>query len=168
MNQKLRSLEAEQWVPLPLLEVHSFFSEARNLEKVTPPEVGFRILSPMPIVMQVGAKIEYLVRLHGVPMRWSSLITQWNPPHDFTDEQLRGPYAVWRHTHSFSEENGGTLLKDSVRYAVPFSGLPGVRLVERFFVEPELRRIFQYRKIALREHFNFKEEQMRPGKLVLS
>ncbi|MEI6873165.1 MAG: SRPBCC family protein [Verrucomicrobiota bacterium] len=168
MSRKMRSLEAEQWVPLPLKDVHAFFSEAQNLEKVTPPEVGFRILSPLPIVMKVGAQIEYLIRLNGVPMRWSSKITEWNPPHDFTDEQVRGPYAVWRHTHAFKEENEGTLITDSVQYAVPFSGWPGVRFVERFLVEPQLRKIFAYRKVALSEHFNLKEEQMRPGKLVLS
>ena len=168
LTPRMRRLEAREWIPLPLKEVHAFFSEAQNLEKITPPEVGFTILSPLPIVMRVGALIQYRVKLFGFPMRWSSEITEWNPPHDFTDEQVRGPYAVWSHTHSFREENGGTLLSDSVKYAVPFSWLPGVALVERFFVRPELRRIFEYRKVALRQHFTLKDSDEHHGSLIFS
>ena len=168
MKPKIRSLEAREWVPLPLNSVHAFFSEAQNLEKITPPEVGFRIVSPLPIVMKVGALIEYRIRLHGFVMRWSSEITEWNPPHSFTDEQTKGPYAFWRHTHSFRQEDGGTWIADSVRYAVPFSGWPGVGLVERFFVKPELRRIFAYRKVALREHFGLHSDLIRSEEMVLS
>ncbi len=167
-NCSMRTLEAKEWLPLPLKAVHAFFSEAQNLEKITPPEIGFTILSPLPIVMQVGALIEYHVRLHGLPMRWSSKITGWNPPYDFTDEQVRGPYAVWRHTHAFREENGGTLLFDFVKYAVPFSWLPGMALVERFLVRPELKRIFEYRKVALHQHFSLKDVDVRHGSLVFS
>jgi ligand-binding SRPBCC domain-containing protein len=168
LTPRMLYLEAREWIPLPLKEVHAFFSEAQNLEKITPPEVGFTILSALPIVMRAGALIEYRVKLFGVPMRWSSKITEWNPPHDFTDEQVRGPYAVWLHTHSFREENGGTLLLDSVKYAVPFSWLPGVALVERFLVRPELKRIFEYRKVALRQHFSLKDSDLPHGSLIFS
>ena len=158
MRPKVRSIHEEQWLPLPLADVFSFFSDAQNLEKVTPDSVGFRILTRLPLVMKEGLTIDYEIRLHGIPMRWSSLITEWNPPEHFTDVQVKGPYAIWRHKHSFKELNGGTLAIDDVQYAVPLSWLPGVSLVEHFFVKPELRRIFAYRKRALRKHFNLPDE----------
>ena len=160
MNSKIRYLTRQQWVPLPLAEVFSFFSDPKNLEKITPPSVGFRILNTTPIVMSVGLRIDYKIRMKGISMRWCSEITEWDPPHHFSDTQVRGPYAQWHHRHIFKEENNGTIIIDEVQYAVPFSWLPGVGLIERFFVEPELNRIFSYRSHALKLHFNLGDETL--------
>ncbi len=158
MTPKIRTLHQEQWVPIPLDEVFDFFSQAQNLEKVTPPWVGFRILTPSPITMRPGTIIDYEVRLHRIPMRWRSEITEWVPPFHFADVQLKGPYALWNHRHSFRAEKEGTLVIDDVQYAVPLSWMPGAGLVERFLVEPELRRIFAHRRVALRAHFGLPPE----------
>ena len=108
--------------------------------------------------MRTGAIIDYEVRIHGIPLRWRSEIADWNPPHRFVDIQLKGPYAYWHHTHSFTESNGGTLVADDIQYAVPMSWMPGVSLVERFFVTPELERIFSHRRTALDAAFGLSSE----------
>lgn len=155
---KIRTIHEEQWIPIPLEDVFGFFSNAQNLSKVTPPSVGFRILTPTPIEMKRGLRLDYQISLRGIPLKWSSEITEWNPPHHFTDLQLTGPYALWKHRHSFKALNGGTLVTDDVQYAVPLSWIPGAALVELLFVEPELRRIFLHRKKALRAHFGLPSE----------
>lgn len=127
-------------VSRPLEEVFDFFSKAENLEALTPPWVDFEILTPTPIEMKVGALIDYQLRLHGIPLKWRSEISAWDPPHRFVDEQRRGPYRLWIHEHKFEERDGATLVSDDVRYAVL-----GGKLVQRFFVAPDLKRIFQYR-----------------------
>ena len=155
---KMRRIHQEQWVPVPLGDIFAFFSNAENLQKVTPPWVGFRILTPRPIVMAAGTIIDYEVRIHQIPMRWRSEITEWLPPHHFVDVQRKGPYSEWIHRHSFCELNGGTLVTDDVEYMVPFSWMPGAGLVERFLVRPELDRIFAHRRSALRMHFGLPPE----------
>jgi ligand-binding SRPBCC domain-containing protein len=146
-------LHREQELPLPLEEVFPFFANAENLEAITPPGVGFRILSALPIEMRQGALIDYQIRLHGFPLRWRTEITAWEPPHRFVDEQLRGPYALWRHTHRFEAIPGGTRVTDEVEYAIPFEWMPGSSLLLRYFVQPELDRIFDFRRKALLQHF---------------
>ena len=136
-------LHWELWVPHPLPAVFDFFSRAENLEQITPPWMRFRILTPAPIVMKPGATIAYSLRVRGIPLRWLTEIERWNPPFEFIDVQARGPYKFWRHTHRFSERNGGTLIADTVDYVLPF-GLLG-RLVHRFQVARDLGRIFDYR-----------------------
>jgi ligand-binding SRPBCC domain-containing protein len=158
MNSNLKSIHEEQWVPFSLDKVFAFFSNAENLEKVTPPWVGFRILTSTPIVMAAGIMIDYEVRIHRLPMRWRSEITEWVPPHHFVDVQRKGPYSEWKHRHSFLELNGGTLVTDDVEYLVPLSWMPGAGLVERFLVRPELNRIFAHRRSALRTHFGLPPE----------
>ena len=155
---KIRTIHDEQWIPIPLEDVFGFFSDARNLSKVTPPSVGFKILTPAPIEMKSGLRLDYQISLRGIPMKWSSEITEWNPPHHFTDIQLTGPYALWEHRHSFKAVHNGTLVTDDVQYAVPMSWFPGVALVEFLFVKPELRRIFSHRRSALRAHFGLPSE----------
>ncbi|MDE2719751.1 SRPBCC family protein [Candidatus Palauibacter polyketidifaciens] len=143
---KDRVYTASQWVPSPLDRTFAFFSDAYNLERITPPFVKFRIVTPPPIVMRVGTRIDYRLRLHGIPIRWQSEITHWDPPHGFIDEQRRGPYRKWIHEHRFREEDGGTRVEDHVMYAVP-----GGVLIDRWFVRPDLLRIFDYRQRVISE-----------------
>lgn len=143
------TLTNELWLPQPPDEVFPFFADASNLERLTPPSLRFLILTPPPIEMAVGTLIDYRIRLRGIPMRWQSEITAWEPPHRFVDEQRRGPYRLWVHEHTFTPQNGGTLAGDIVQYAV----LGGV-VVQRLLVASELRRIFDYRNAALRDLFS--------------
>ena len=139
-------LSSEVWLPRPIEDVFGFFSDARNLEALTPPTLRFEILTPSPIRMEVGTLIDYKLRLRGIPVRWRSEITAWEPPYRFVDEQRRGPYRLWVHEHRFEAKDGGTLAKDLVEYAVP-----GGALVNRLFVARDVRGIFEYRTEKLRE-----------------
>ncbi len=105
-------LETKLWLPRPRAEVFSFFASAHNLETITPPWLNFEVLTPAPIAMRPGTLIDYRIRIHGVPVRWRTEITSWQPPYQFVDEQLRGPYKFWHHTHTFEERDGGTLCID--------------------------------------------------------
>ena len=145
---KIFTLTNELWLPQSPEEVFPFFADAGNLERLTPPSLRFRILTPPPIEMAVGTTIEYRIRLRGIPMRWQSEITAWEPPYRFVDEQRRGPYRLWVHEHIFVPQRGGTLAKDIVRYAVL-----GGAVVQRLFVASELERIFEYRNAALKDYF---------------
>lgn len=141
-------LEVEQFLARPLEEVFSFFASAENLQTLTPPQLHFEILTPRPIEMNVGTLIDYRLRLWGVPLRWRSQITAWEPPFRFVDEQRQGPYRRWVHEHSFESREGGTLVRDRVDYAVPGGGL-----VHRLIVKPDLDRIFRFRRRKLLEIF---------------
>src|SRR3954468_23005074 len=99
-------------LPRPVTEVFMFFAEPGNLETLTPPWLRFHILTPQPILMRAGARIDYRLRVHGLPVRWQSEITAWEPPVRFVDEQRRGPYRVWVHEHTFEEGDGGTEVRD--------------------------------------------------------
>jgi ligand-binding SRPBCC domain-containing protein len=147
-GMKVRYFQSELWLPRPREEVFAFFSDARNLDAITPPWVRFQTLTPAPIEMKAGALIDYKLRVHGFPIRWRTRITEWEPPFRFVDEQLRGPYRLWVHEHEFEPRDGGTLMRDHVRYAVPFDFL-----VHRLFVRRDVERIFAYRTESLRERF---------------
>ena len=144
-------LRAEQWFRQSVEELFPFFAEAGNLGRITPPYLGWRILTPQPIEMREGALIDYRIRLRVVPIRWRTRIAEWDPPRAFTDEQVRGPYRWWVHRHIFEPRDGGTLMTDLVRYGVP--GGPLAPLVHRLAVRRDLRRIFAYRQDALEEIF---------------
>lgn len=151
-------LERVQFLPCPVDEVFAFFSDPANLNDLTPPSLHFRIVTARPIEMRPGTLIDYRLRVHGLPMRWRTRITAYDPPRSFVDEQLRGPYAKWVHTHTFVPhvENGvdGTLMTDRVEYALP-RWSPGFvnRLVHRAFVAPDLTKIFEYRRAMLVQRF---------------
>lgn len=145
--------EREQIVPRPLAEVFTFFSDPSNLERITPPWLHFRILR-LPAKMQSGVLIEYKLRVRGLPLRWVTRIESFEPPHRFTDIQLRGPYRLWHHTHEFRQTPQGTTMRDVVEYAL---ALPvGASIANRLFVAPDLARIFDYRRKAIDEVFGAK------------
>ena len=140
-------LERSQWLPGAPEDVFGFFADALNLERITPDWLGFRVLTPGPIVMDAGTLIEYRLRLHGVPINWLTRIEVWEPPNRFVDAQVRGPYKAWHHTHSFEPDGGGTLMRDTVGYALPFGPLGEV--ARRAFVARDLVRIFDFRREAV-------------------
>lgn len=140
------TFECEQWLRRPVTEVFPFFADARNLQAITPPWLDFEVLTPGEIEMKPGTLIDYKLRAHGVPLRWRTLICDWQPPHRFVDEQLRGPYRQWIHEHTFTEQDGGTLAQDKVLYAVP-GGTP----INNLFVRRDVERIFAFRRQKLAE-----------------
>lgn len=144
----LYRLDTELWLRKPRLEVFPFFADAANLQRITPNWLSFEILTPKPIPMHVGAKIDYRLRVRGLPIRWQSEITAWEPPYRFIDEQRRGPYRIWKHEHRFEEKDGGTLCTDHIQYAVW-----GGALVNRLFVRRDVARIFEFRQVALKQIF---------------
>jgi len=139
-------LERSQLLPLPIDEAFAFFADAGNLEALTPPTLRFRMLTPAPIAMQAGALIDYRLKVHGMPVRWRTEIVAWEPGRRFVDRQLRGPYALWEHTHSFEPVDGGTLMRDVVVYRLPLG--PFGALANRLLVAADLRRIFDFRRDA--------------------
>lgn len=141
-------LETSMTLALPRDRVFAFFADAENLERITPDELHFRILTPLPLRMEPGKKIDYRLRLFGVPFRWQSEISLWNPPVEFIDTQVKGPYAEWVHHHLFFEEGPNrTRVVDRVRYRPPggIFGRLALPLVRR-----ELQRIFSFREKRLR------------------
>ena len=144
----VREFKTELWLPLPPEAVFPFFGNAANLEAITPPWLGFRILTPPPIAMREGTLIDYRLRVHGLPLRWRTRISAWQPPHRFVDEQLRGPYRQWIHEHTFEAHNHGTLARDLVRYAVPFD-----LMAHPLFVRRDIEKIFEFRSAELKRRF---------------
>ena len=139
------SFHNEVRLPTPIGETFEFFADARNLERLTPPILRFEVLTPSPIEMRVGTLIDYRLRVRGVPLRWRSEITAWEPPYRFVDEQRKGPYSLWVHEHTFRVEDSGTLAEDHLQYAVP-----GGALVNWLFVADDVQKIFEFRSRRLR------------------
>ena len=148
---KTRRFESEVWLPLPPAALFPFFADAFNLEEITPPHLRFQVLTPPPIQMEVGTIIDYRLRLRGIPIRWRTRITAWEPPVRFVDEQIQGPYRVWIHEHRFEASGGGTRMVDRVDYGVP-GGTLGDWLVLPL-VRREVEAIFRYRRERLAERF---------------
>jgi len=143
-------LKTSQWIDRPIDEVFAFFSEAVNLERITPPELKFSILNPEPIVIRKGTLIDYRLRLMGIPFNWKTEITGWDPPYSFQDMQRRGPYSQWVHTHAFESRDGGTRIRDEVLYRLPLSPLGDLAFP---LVSYQLKRIFGYRQEAVLAYF---------------
>lgn len=134
---------------LPRAEVFAFFADAGNLERITPPELNFHIVTPQPIDIKKGALIDYRLKLRGFPLTWKTVISTWNPPVEFVDEALKSPYQQWIHRHTFTELDANkTLIEDEVRYRLPLEPLGDIA---HFFVRKELAYIFDYRQQAVRE-----------------
>ena len=143
----LHILETSMSLPLPRKEVFAFFSNAVNLQNITPPELHFRILTPQPIPMQEGTLIDYRLRLFGAPLRWQARILDWEPPVGFIDEQALGLYGYWRHTHRFHDTGEATIIEDVVHYRLPFGPFGAL---SHPLVRLQLERIFRYRQTAVR------------------
>ena len=148
------ALETQLRVRRPVDEVFAVFADAKNLEEMTPPALRFEILTPDPIVMRRGLRLDYRLRLHGIPFAWQSEITVWDPPHRFVDTQRKGPYHWWVHEHIFRADGDWTLVTDRVSY-----GVPGGRLVHGLLVARDLRNIFRYRALRLRDLLGVSESQ---------
>ena len=138
--------ESTLWLARPRDEVFAFFADAANLEAITPPWLNFHVLNPALVIHQ-GVLIDYRLTLYRIPLRWQSEISRWDPPNSFVDEQRKGPYRRWVHTHTFSDERGGTRVGDAVEFEVPFGWLVGR------FVQRDVNRIFAFRQQALRQRF---------------
>jgi ligand-binding SRPBCC domain-containing protein len=147
----MHQLRRETWLPHPISDVFEFFSDAHNLERITPPWLGFRILTPDPIDLREGTLIDYRIQLYGAPLTWKTRIQSWNPPYEFRDVQLKGPYRVWNHLHQFTEERGGTRMLDVVDYELPFGPLGN--LVQKLWVGRDVERIFAHRARVIQEIF---------------
>jgi|SRR5579862_2112038 len=135
-------LKREQWLHRPIGEVFAFFSRPENLQQITPSWLDFAVVQA-PRELQAGALIRYRLRWHVVPMRWTTEITKWNPPHEFVDRQISGPYALWNHEHSFAEKDGGTMMGDRVTYELPLGWLGAI--AHRATVRRDVERIFDFR-----------------------
>ena len=146
-----RVLEREIWVPKPIEEVFEFFGAAENLQTLTPDFLEFKILTSTPIPMKKGTLIDYRIKLGPFPMKWRTLISAFNPPHDFVDDQLRGPYLLWHHEHTFAPKDGGTSIRDKVTYRVP--GWILEPIIHALMVGPRLKVIFDYRNEKIKALF---------------
>ncbi len=144
---RVHRLEREQRLEHPIERVFEFFAAARNLERLTPPWLSFEVLSTEPIEMRVGTQIDYRLRVHGIPLRWTSRIEAWEPGRSFIDRQLRGPYGLWHHRHTFEVDGDATIVRDAVDYALPLGPLG--ELGRALFVRRDLERIFDYRRRAV-------------------
>lgn len=150
-------LRTDLWLPRPIEEVFEFFTDAYRLEEITPPWLHFHVVTPQPIDMQAGTLIEYKLRLHGVPVRWRTEISVWEPPNRFVDQQLKGPYQRWHHEHRFSEQDGGTRVEDIVHYRI-FLG----RLLHPLFIQRDLEQIFTFRRQKMVELLGDSERAEKP------
>jgi ligand-binding SRPBCC domain-containing protein len=149
-NKAVRAYTLTSSVTLPVSrqQLFDFFSDAFQLEQITPPWLHFHVTTAAPIDIQAGALIDYKLRLRGIPIRWRTEISTWDPPSSFTDRQLKGPYSLWEHFHTFEEVEGGTLVKDQVNYRVI-----GGAIVHSLFVKNDLIKIFGYRRQRMIELF---------------
>ncbi len=155
-SMRVHVLERAQRLSLPVEEVYPFFADARNLEAITPPWLRFRVVTPGTIQMRAGTLIEYRLRLHGLPVRWLTRISEWVPGERFVDEQVRGPCSLWHHSHLFEPDGDATIVRDRVRYRLPLGPLGAA--AHLLLVRRDLARIFDFRQAAV-------ERLLAPGRL---
>jgi len=148
---KIYTFKSQQTVKRGIKELFSFFESPENLSKLTPQKLGFSMLTPSTVIMREGLVIDYTIKIFGVPLRWTTYISEYAPPHRFADLQLRGPYSYWHHTHRFFETEDGTLIDDEIRYVLPFGFLGD--LAYKFFVKKQLEEIFRFRHEAIASLF---------------
>lgn len=148
MSREYR-LTCQLWIPLPLEKVFPFFADVRNLARITPPWLNFTIRTPGDIVMGDGVRIEYTINWFRMPIRWKTRISMYNPPRQFRDEQIQGPYVKWVHTHRFWPEDHGTVIFDEVLYRLPMEFLGSV--AHRLIVRRQLIEIFNFRQHVIPE-----------------
>lgn len=156
-------LRASLHLAVPRARAFAFFGDVENLARITPPELAFRIRTPLPVTLGEGSLIDYTIGLYGIPMRWRTRIVRWRENEEFVDEQLRGPYALWVHRHSFRDDGaGGTIIEDEVRYRLPLSPLGDIAhpLVRR-----QLARIFRYREEMVSRLLGDRSPQSGEGQL---
>lgn len=144
---RLYVLERTQRLARPRDEVFGFFADALNLERITPPWLGFSVVTPEPIEMRAGTLIDYRLKLHGVALSWHTEIALWDPPLRFVDVQLSGPYRLWHHTHTFESDGDGTVMRDVVRYGLPLGPLG--ELARAVLVRRDLEGIFDFRQAEI-------------------
>ena len=150
---KLHILKKEQVISQNISTVFDFFSKPENLSVITPPKMNFKIFTPSPIDMKEGTLIDYTINIMFMPIRWRTLITKYNPPNIFVDQQLSGPYSMWHHTHTFEQlGDNETLIKDEVLYSIPFAFIG--KIIHYLYIKGELEKIFTYRKNKIEEIFN--------------
>ena len=145
------TIERRQVVPMPLAETFAFYAEPRNLARITPRWLHFRMVCGESLTMRKGLRIHYRIRPFGIPQRWTSEITEFDPPHRFVDEQIEGPYRSWRHVHEFREVAGGTEIFDRVAYELPLGPLG--RIAHALVVRRQLQSIFGYRERTIARLF---------------
>ncbi len=148
---KIHTIKRRQFIARPLSEVFKFFSTPENLALITPPDVGFVVLTPSPIAMKEGTLIDYTILVMGKRQRWTTLISEYAPMHHFVDVQLKGPYSYWHHKHGFIETDDGTIIEDEVRYVMPFGFLG--EMLHTLFVEKQLKGIFDHREKIIERLF---------------
>ena len=158
---KTFEINMKQYINKPLEVVFEFFSKPENLEMITPKSLSFNILTPTPIKMEKGSLIDYTIRLFGVPIHWRTLISDYEPPFRFVDQQIKGPYTFWHHTHTFKLVGGGVEIIDDVKYSLPLGWLG--TLAHAIWVRKDLEKIFEYRKTVIQNYFeinNISTERM--------
>lgn len=147
----LHSFEASTLVSAPRAKVFKFFSDPRNLEKLTPPFLNFRIRTKLDGKAREGQIIDYSLRVHGIPLGWRTLISRWDPPHGFVDDAVSSPYAFWHHEHRFEARGKKTFMTDKVLYRLPFPPLGDFFAAKK--VRQDIESIFAFRSKLIREIF---------------
>ena len=148
---KTFEINMKQYINKPLEVVFEFFSKPENLEMITPKSLSFNILTPTPIKMEKGSLIDYTIRLFGIPIHWRTLISDYEPPFRFVDQQIKGPYTFWHHTHTFKLVEGGVEIIDQVKYSLPLGWLG--TLAHAIWVRKDLEKIFEHRKNVIQNYF---------------
>jgi len=161
MSEPPRRIERSQLVALSVEDSFAFFADAYNLEALTPPWLGFRILTPRPIPIQEGATIEYVLTTRRLPVRWRIEIIEWEPGRRFVDRQVKGPFRLWEHTHAFEERPDGTLIRDTVLYRMPYGPLG--EIAHRLLVARDLERVFDYRRDAVERLLGGRRSTLAPA-----